>query len=526
MFGAVNIFNDTNRNLRKLFLFYFIVAICGYSALMVQEHPYSDDYCRYLANMNVGTLSSARHLTLIIETFTYLSGVITDATPFTLILSCAFLSYSAIICLKIFNIDLNNKLQILCFAPVVVNPYMLEIMLFKFDNPFTTFALLLVISSAYLSSLNSRKFFISQTLMFFLSFFMYQAASSAYFLICAYIFLSKIRDGKTLLQTISEMRYWAYTMLLAFSCYIPFTYSLSYSVAENGESFVIPKDRESIQIILANAQRYFSNLSTDWSDNTIGQIFFVLFVAGATNILLQTYTKTKSVISVIFSCFGIFVLFLCPLGACLLLRVISFIGNESVLPRCLFSFGLLISLVCYENCKIFEKTKQIRGFFAFLMIVLCLWNLIFLNSAVNIIRHFRMIQQHVLYDVSKDVYEITSKNEQISGVCIIGSIKTESTTRFRKLYPIIDRLIPEKWKIPYFCQIAFMNPDFCEKILNYLPIHKEFVESKYKNKKKIKETMHYDVYILDEKMLLIDLRDNIRYDNKLIEYAQIREETD
>lgn len=524
MLDAVNIFDDTNKKLRTWFFVYFIIAVCGYSALMVNGYPYNDDYCRYLVNVNVGTLSSGRYLTFVIESFTYLSNVITDAAPFTQVLSCAFLSYAAVICLKIFKINLDNKLQVLCFVPMVVNPYLLEIMLFRFDNPFSTFALLLVVTAAYLSSLNNRKFLIIQSVMFFLSFFMYQAASSAYFIVCAYIFLNKIRDGKTLKQIISEMKHWLYSILIAACCYIPITYSLSYSVARNGEPIVLPKDWESIQIIIANANRYFSNLYVDWSDNAIGQIFFTLFIVFVVNMLTQTYVKTKSIASVSLSGLGIFVFSLCPLGACLLLRFISFDGNECTPPRCLYSIGILISLVCYENCKIFEKIHKVRSFFGFLMSIFCLWNLIFLNSAANIIKHFQTIRQAVLYDASKDIYNIINKNEKISEVCVIGSIKTECTSRFVNLYPIINRLLPEKWKTPYLCQIALMNPDFCEKMLKYIPIYKEFTESNYKDKVKIKETMHYDLYILDKKMLLIDLRNNIKYDNELVTYAQIRDE--
>ena len=526
MFDEINIFNDSNNNLKKLFFFYFAVAVCGYLGLMMYGYPYSDDHCRYLVNINVGTLSSARYLTLMIEIFTYLSTVITDAAPFSQILSCAFLSYTAVICLKIFKIDLNDKLQILCFAPVVVNPYMLEIMLFRFDNPFSTLALLLVVASAYLSSFNAKKFWIPQTAILFLSFFMYQIAASAYFIICAYTFLKEIRDGKTLKQTISEMRYWAYTILTVACCYFPFTHFLKYSVAENGKSFAIPKDWESIKIIAANGYKYFSNLYMDWSDNTIGQIFFTLFAIFVINMLVQTYRKTKSIVSVTSSCLGIFIFSLCPLGTCIILRIISFAGNESILPRCLYSFGLLISLVCYENYKIFGKIKIARRFFAFLMVILCLWNIIFLNSAANVIRYFRMIQQNVLYDISKDIYEITNKNPKISGVCVTGSIKTNVTVNFVKSYPIIDRLIPEKWRIPYLCQIALMNPDFCDGVLKYLPLEKTLEENRYRNKKKIKKTSHYDVYTLDDKIVVFKLRNKTNYDDNCITYAQIKDEVD
>ncbi len=523
MFDDVNIFSDTNKKLRNIFFFYFMIAVCGYLALMACGYPYNDDYCRYLVNCNVGTISSARYFTLLIESFTYLSNVITDAAPFSQVLSCAFLSYIALICLKIFKVDLNNKIHVLCFSFVAINPYMLEIMLFRFDNPFSTLALLLVVASAYLSTFNTKKFFVSQTAMLFLSFFMYQVASSAYFIIFTYLFLIKIREGKTLVQVISEMRYWIYTILTVALCYFPFTFCLRYSVAETGSSFAIPTNLESINIIIANGVRYFSNLYVDWSDNTIGQISFVIFVIFVINMIAKTYLSSKSLVSVVFSFLGVFVFVLCPLGACLLLKVNSFEGNESVLPRSLYSFGILISLVCYDTCKSFEKIELGRKFVSFLMIVFGLWNIIFLNSSANVIRQIRMIEHNVLYDISKDIYDFSSKNENIKGICVKGSVDTRVSLGFIRLYPIIDRIIPEKWKASCLCKLAIMHTDFGENMLKYVPIKKDFYKKGYKKKEKVKEILYYDVYILDDKMLLFELRKNEKYGDKKISWAQIRE---
>ncbi len=154
----INLFHKENTQLRKCFFFFFVIAVCGYLSLIVSFCPYSDDYCRHVANFHVGAMNGQRYVTFVLELIMYLSNIITDAAPFTHIMSCGFLAYSAIICLRMFKVNLDNKLEIFCFVPIVINPFLFESMMYRFDNPFMTLALLLVVLSAYFSSLYQKIF--------------------------------------------------------------------------------------------------------------------------------------------------------------------------------------------------------------------------------------------------------------------------------------------------------------------------------------------------------------------------------
>ncbi len=517
MFGEIYLLDDKNRDLLKCFLFFFVVAICSYLSLMVSFCPFSDDVCRYLVNANVGTLAANRTFTFLIETFVYLSNVITDTAPFSHVLSCVFLSYGAVVCLKIFNVNLNSKLEIACFVPIVASPYMLEIMMFRFDNPFSTLALLFCIVAAYISTKNSKKLLFTQTGIFFLSLFMYQPASSAYFILGMYKFLEEIRMEGSVFQTISKMRYWLYTVLISVVAYIPFVYFFNYCVEKDGSMLALPFNAQNVDIILRNVGTYYSNLYADWSQNTAGILLFSIFVIS----VLYSVTKIKKFSSICVYIAGVFFLTLCPLGSCSVIKIISFAGNESILSRILYSMGVLISGALYRASLLFRVSEKAHKFYGFIVISLCFWNVIFLNSAANVIHCYRILQRHVLYDVSKDVHEIREKNKNLSWFCFSGSLQTYAMNNFSKLYPIVNRIIPEQWFIPTMARLSLIDYKFADSFISHFPVDKRFDQSKYKNKRLAKSASLYDIFIWDEKVIQVNFKSSSKSPIKYLNCAQI-----
>ena len=521
VFEEINLFHKENTQLRKCFFFFFVMAVCGYLSLIVSFCPYSDDYCRHVANFHVGTMSGQRYATFILELIMYLSNVITDAAPFTNIMSCGFLAYSAILCLRMFKVNLDNKLEILCFVPIVINPFLFESMMYRFDNPFMTFALLLASISAYFSSLYRKKYFVLQTIPLLISFFMYQAASGLYFIVLAYNFIMEIQSGTSISKTIAKMRYLFFTLLFVGLFYLPFTYLLTYFISDKGEVLILPISLENIGRIFANASYYLQTIYSDWSVNAVGEFFFCIFVIFIINTLIQTTNNTKSIISVIITALGIIAFLISPSGLYIFLAF--FEGGVLIHPRIIYSMGMLISLVLFNNCSLFKQFKISHIFYGCFVSVFCLWNIIFLNSATNVIHYYRILQGHVSYDIAKDLFSITEDNKNIKEVCITGSVKSQAMSNFVKLYPIIEKIIPEQWNIPDYCRIALMSSNFSEQMLQFIPITKEYAENNYSNKRLIKKHMWYDVFLLDEHLLLVALKSDIKNKKQPYSIAKIRE---
>lgn len=524
IFDEINVCDNANKTLKRCFFLFFFVAVCGYLSVMVSSCPYNDDYPRYMANIHVGTIAAARHMTFLLELLMYLSNVVTDAAPFTQFISCALLACSAILCLKIFRIDTKDVWATACFIPIIVNPYILEVMLYRFDNVFMTIPMFFTILAAYLSTSNNKRWLFAQIALLVIGLLMYQAAISAYFTIFSYLFLKEIIAGAKLHAVISKMRYWLFTLLLTACFYIPFALSLTYCVQSGASVLIIPSDLESMKIIANNIARYFSVLSSDWASTPVGQIFFAIASVFALGTIAKTAENTRSIIAACVSALVVCVLFLCPIGPCLLVRVICFEGNESILPRILYTVGILISLILYDTYLLFRSNKLSEIFYKFLLSCFIVWNTVFSNSAGNIIRCLREVQRHVFYDISKDVFEVTNQNKGITRVCVVGSVRTQGMANFFKIYPIMERIIPEKWSIPSYSQIVMMNPEFAKMFWKHIPVCERYIESEYRNKELIKSHMWYDLFVLDKKLLLVSLKGKSHFEDPLRPFVQIREE--
>ena len=162
MFEEISLINKSNKQFRNCFLFFFFIAICAYLSLITSHWHFRDDFYRFIDNSSIGQSEANRAVPYILEFFIYVSGIVTDATPLTQCISCALLAYTAAIALRIFKVNLESKFEIGCFIPIIVNPYMITLMILRFDNPFIMLSLLFVMLSAYLSSLNDRKYLLFQ----------------------------------------------------------------------------------------------------------------------------------------------------------------------------------------------------------------------------------------------------------------------------------------------------------------------------------------------------------------------------
>jgi len=159
-----------------------------------------------------------------------------------------------------------------------------------------------------------------------------------------------------------------------------------------------------------------------------------------------------------------------------------------------------------------------------LVTFLCFWNVIFLNSAANIIRCYYTLQRHVLYDISKEVHDIREKNKHISGFCFTGNLQTYAMNNFAKLYPIIYRTVPEPWYVPAMAQLAIIDYELAESFIKYIPVNKLFDQSKYESKRLAKSTSLYDIFIWDEKVNQVNFKSFLNCLVKGLNYAKIGEE--
>ena len=501
-FFALNIFEPRNKSLLFCFLFFFTVAVCGYLSVIILSVPYRDDWYRYLWNSHVGGFEALRNGTALVEYLFYLSDIVTDAAPFTQVLPCATLAYIACIFLVTFKINPKNKWEILCFTPIVINPYLLEVMLYRFDSFFMTLSLLIVSLSVYLSNMNKRDHFITQSLLLLLSLFVYQAAISVYFTVFIYQFIKNIRSNVGFVETARKMKYWLYSLISVCIGYMPFLQFLDYNKTESGEVLALPYNSENISVILHNIYSYFQTFYNDWSLNVIGLIMAIMFFVFILNTIIKTIQTTKSIYATLFILLLLFIFVISPSGLYIGLK--AFKEQKLLSPRLLYGIGVFIAIVNYEVYLLFCNTKITK---VLTKIILCLtttWTLMFFNTATNILRENFKIRNLMEYDIAKDIFEASNQYPQITYFGIVGEFKAPSCKNFFKLYPIMNRIFSDELDIFACYRLGFVYPKLEKKLMSDGYIF--FREPECVSKKLIKTHLMYDLYMLDNHILQVVLK--------------------
>lgn len=550
IFLEINLFDASNFSLRRCFFFYFAVALCSYLSVMFCNTPYKDDFHRYLANTGVGTISALRIVTFSIESIAYLSSVVTDAAPFTHILSCALLAYSAVICLKIFRVDPTQKWEVLCFVPVVVNQYLLDVMMFRFDNVFIVFALFTAILAAYISSYvssldqaSTRKLaFLSATVMLlFFSLFMYQAALFAYPLIFVYFLMLRISHGQNLFYALSKMQHWILAIIITFILYVPFTKFIVYlKLNGNSELFLIPNNIETIKVILMNFGRHFQQLWAGWIPSFSGKFCIVLLSVFVLRLTYITYKNTnknaKSILYLPLVWFLIILFLLAPSGVYYFMYIVDH-QKRVIDPRIMYSMGILISLLLLNSCRLAQTIQKSLGkspssfhplkitdIFGAIVGLFCFYNMLWANSVGKIFAESFRLQNCVFHDAARDVFETITANQKMKDILFLGKAKFQKIGELERVFPLLRQLSAGGWD---YSKTALQSDFFAKKLMSSREEHNAYVldgkvyiigdessidydhlDMLYLPKPmKMRQDMWYEIFHLDDEIMLINLKD-------------------
>ncbi|MDR3151775.1 MAG: glucosyltransferase domain-containing protein, partial [Holosporaceae bacterium] len=437
---------------------------------MASGSPYNDDFCRYISNFQVG-FNYNRHGASFLEILSFFSFLYSyDTVPFFSIISCAILACIAIICKKILDIVhkweyASNKYIFVCLIPIVVNPYLVEVMIFRFDNLFITIALLCSTGAAYFSAarnycdetgksetnhianIGMAKWIFIQLWLLLFSLLVYQAAFSAYIVVFTYVLLVNLSKNKRLSQIASEMRHWIYSMLLSLGSYIPFATTMNAEKIELKSAFSKEMPR-SIQEVtnntIANICNYSRELYNDWSVNAAGLIFFVLSICFVLTFLIDTWENIKSkpiaIARITAICICMLAFFLSPLGISTPLELSSHKVYEFLNPRIIYSIVILMAFILYKNYFfIMQKTgissvavKSIYTrkhmlhcrMYEMFLVLFGLWNIYYMNCFGNIMYAQRQLQHNVLYDLANDLNALGQRYPNLSRLYIPNNVRT------------------------------------------------------------------------------------------------------
>ncbi|MDR2157923.1 MAG: glucosyltransferase domain-containing protein [Holosporaceae bacterium] len=521
------------KHLIKAFLFFLLIAICGYLSIMTSFSAYKDDHCRYLSNYPVG-IYAGRSAALLLEILLFFSTMAYDVAPFSTILSCAFLACTATICQSIFknvsNVDdwtlKNDRWTLLCFTPMAVNPYLVENMIFRFDNPFMTLAMLCAVLSAYLASIKKysddqyknistndlpsddgkwRQWLPTQIILLLLSLLLYQAALSAYCVICAYALLANLARNQPLSQAISEMRHWFYSLLCAVLAYAPLI--IMTTIFDSTRLLgTIPRNVSEIANNIAqNVALYFHGLFVNWSCNAVGIIFALIFIifsiSFAIDVLKQTQRRAIAILRIVMILIALCIFCISPLGVDTPLNLSWHTTCREIRPRTLYAFGILISAVLYKNYLFIGKRAAAQKIYRIFLSCFCLWNIGFVNSVGNLMHAQRILQDNVFYDLSKDIFKIKAKYGNLRTLFIDGNVRTPAMKNFSRLYPLCNQIMPECWDMALY-NILGLHTYGMNMSNSMIGTRKQIPP----NRIMLKSRLWYNIYSIDDVIIYVQLK--------------------
>ncbi|MDR1362071.1 MAG: glucosyltransferase domain-containing protein [Holosporaceae bacterium] len=538
---------ENKKLLTRGFCFFLFTAICGYLSIITSFSPYNDDFPRYLTNYPVGVCFYGRIGTRILELLSFLSLYSYDAAPFSTVLSCGFLAAAAIIFKQILDIlyhkeYASDKFAFACLVPIVVNPYLAEVFIFRFDNPFMTLAVLCAVGAAYFSiiinhrndndvgeaaqwplcDMSMAKQVSIQFCLLLCSLTLYQAALSAYILIFLYVLLVNLSRDKPLRKIVAEMRQWVCLLLLAVISFIPLLLHKNPMSVARPFGELVPASIDSfINNCHGNICNYFSGLYADWLHNPAGIIFFLLSLGFAITFAIDAWRniKNKPIAITRIALIGIcvFAFFIGPLGANIPLELCSHKVGGCIKPRVLYCMGILMAFVLYKNylfiCEALARSAAAgRGVTKYLgsccrcyrifLFFFGLWNIGYMNCFGNMMYMQRLLQNNVFYDLANDIHALKQNDPKLSLLYMTGNISTPVLQNFYSLYPINNKILPETWSVAIYCMFGFYYKGIKNDSLKCIIVE----DSDWrKNSLLLKSKPWYDIYSVNDNVLFVEL---------------------
>lgn len=522
-FEELNIFSE--KSVRNVFFFFLIVTLFGYTSILLYHVPYCDDFARYACNYTCGTIEDGRPIPGLAERMIFLSNMVFDIAPLTQFISCSILAYTATIVMKICNaaedryFSPQNHFFLACFIPVAVNPYILEMIMFRFDNVFMVGSYFCSVLAAYMSRKNDKGCLIFQIILLFYSIATYQAAITAYFLIFAVLLLKEVTNGIPVGRALIQMKYWVISILATILLYFPIFLSIKRGSFDLANYCCYPRDGVHICAFFQRIISQINELRSDWFNTIAGMFLFIMVLNFIFSELFQI-ARNKHINHKTLSVFTFLTLCLCTLLA--LFGINAMVPQEycssfdHTNPRTLCSIGILISFLLFENLKILSKNFFGTILYKVFLFSFSIWNIAIINAFGNIFFTQHSLENSIFYSLGQDLDKIiSSRREKETYLHFNGISLTPAFNNFLNEYPFFRKFSVSDWNFRQVSQAALQCPRLHElissnkaenQILFYkynsfkVPPQYKFSD-RFEERKLLKNSSWYDIFLIDSKII-------------------------
>ena len=469
-----------------IFIIYSIVNI----NIGLAEYPYIDDigrqlqgysgfsehYSRYLSEYSARLIQGGKHLT--------------DLGLTTHILSACFLSLASLVLL--FVLYPKNKITFVtaCASTIIgINPWFLEPLSFRFDNPFMTLSILVSIIP-FIFWDNKKIFGIMSVVGIFLMCNSYQASSGVYIMVTMTLIFLELLQGSQFKEEIPKI-------VISILSYVVGLILYRIQIFIKPPIFVdqanIPKGLGILKIIVLNAKGYLKNIFLQSS--TIWILLSIITILLLT-ISVVRLSKTKSVLNFIY------LLIWLSLGSVFSYGTYLILSNPYYLmrPRYEYGYGIFLAIILIVSLECIEKSKILYGIKSLVSGLLVFYFLSFSFVYVSSLKQQNDMfkSQSILLASSLNKY-VTPEKTVINVNRFLSDSPVFSNTA--SVYPMLKSLIMPNTNVSWdmtmrFNSITNLNVDF--KLIDTSNL--DFSSEKYTL---LEETKLYNIYLKNNELFVI-----------------------
>ncbi|MBG9366684.1 glucosyltransferase domain-containing protein [Streptococcus sp. NLN64] len=476
-------FLTKNKYIAWLWLFYLIPAL----AINLSNYPYIDDVYRRSTGVASFAHDYARYASEYLSWILNNNSHLVDVGILFPFLTSGILALSSVLLIRTFFPKDAIKWQtVLASTILFVNPFFLEVLSFRFDNPYIAFSILVSILPFFLyRKFNSILFFFISLICVFLMCNLYQSSSGIHIILTIFLFLYLIIEETSILHS---LRFIVISAMAYISGLLVYRLEMNFNpqLLDRGTNTTIAELDNLIPTIQKNTELLYAVVRNE----------------------INKYWKILILI--------IIILFL--------ISLLFKVGRRSlwVLPISIFALGLSFPLSFGVNLAITgnlatDHPRYVYGLFVCVAIISIILAQLNSNKLLKIVKSttiifitygflvFSFVYANVL-GVQKDEFEFQAG--QFSQVIrpylktdgqtrlVMNRLFTNSTVYYNSLqnYPILDNLVPDNANLYWPNVMWYQNISHYDVKID----HVDTMSLNFEGLTPVEDSPHYEIYQMED----------------------------
>ena len=408
---------------KKHYFIIFSICMIGSLSLIRANFNYIDDAGRVIHGY---TLSGdfSRYMSDFLSKILHMNSWLADISPLPQILALAIMSLAGIIAISVITDNKKTSLlSVVAIIPMIINPYFIRCLAYKYDAPYMALSVLLSIVPLLFRQCNKLKYGIFVFISTILVCITYQSSLGIFpIFVIATAFLNFIdkRNDNIIIYILTS----AFSYILGL---VVFKVFLMQPITQTG-AYINPQ--VSLNKIFINMNKYFNLMNEDL--NFIW-LLFIYIIAFYFIIYIVLKTKQNKLITLLTLFIFVPVIFSVSFGPYIIFDELP------TDPRYMYCIGVLITIIglpiCVEKKYYLCKVVEIMISFSFVVYFLIFGNALSSQKEYADFRNNQIVEAINDSDILKD-----KKTVQINVKGTIGF--SESVENMIEEYPILKKTIP------------------------------------------------------------------------------------